>query len=204
MDILSWVFYPVNFWYLKISGANSDITWVFQHWRYLNFNIPWLFQHWQYSNCLVTWNFPKHNFFPRAGTRPVVARRQNSACSSLVAKKLCQGLSDLSGILLDQKYKQKLGSVVLWLSRWGVVNFFSGNILNTLTEVVFHQMSSSVIVFHLSKAITCQRLFSFKGRLPSKLVFRQRSSSVKGPLPSKALFRQRLSSVKGRHPSKDI
>ena len=166
MDILSWVFYPVNFWYLKISGANSDITWVFQHWRYLNFNITWLFQHWQYSNCLVTWNFPKHNFFPRAGTRPVVARRQNSACSSLVAKKLCQGLSDLSGILLDQKYKQKLGSVVLWLSRWGVVKFFSGNILNTLSKVVFYWRSSSV-----------------KGRLPSKVLFRQRSSSINGRLP---------------------
>ena len=58
--------------------------------------------------CLVTWNFPQHNFFPLAETRPVLAWRQNPVWSSLVAKKLCQGLSDLSGILLEQKCKQKL------------------------------------------------------------------------------------------------
>ena len=85
IDIQLEVFYPANFWYMKISGANSDITWVFQYWRYLNFNITWLFQHWHYSNCLVTWNFPRNIFFPRAETRPVVAWRQNSVCSSLVA-----------------------------------------------------------------------------------------------------------------------
>ena len=43
----------------------------------------------------------------------------------------------------------------------------------------------------------CQRSFSVKARLASKVIFRQRLSSVKGRLPSKVVFRQRSSSLKG-------
>ena len=82
-----------------------------EHW--MSLAVPHILPAWCLTRilvwtCLVTWNFPQHNFFPLAETRPVLAWRQNPVCSSLVAKKLCQGLSDLSGILLEQKCKQKL------------------------------------------------------------------------------------------------
>ena len=64
---------------------------------------------------------------------------------------------------------------------------FSGNILYTLSKVVFHQKSSCV-----------------KSRLPSGVIFRQRSSFVKGRLLLKVVFRQRSSSVKSRLPSKVV
>ena len=107
------------------------------------------------------------------------------------------------------------------LSRWAVINFFSGNILYTLFKVIFHwrsyiikgrppskvvfRLGSSSVKGHLSsKVVSRQRSSSVKGRLPSKVVFRQRLSSVKGRLPSKVVFRQRLSSFKGSLISKVV
>ena len=69
-------------------------------------------------------------------------------------------------------------AVALWLSRCGVVNIFSGNILYTLLKVVFRHRSSSVKGCLPSKVVFCQRLSSIEGRLPSKVVFGQRLSSV--------------------------
>ena len=102
-----------------------------------------------------------------------------------------------------------LGSVVLGLSRWGVVNIFSGNLLYPIkgrlsSKVHFRQRSSPVKGHLLSKVVLCQRSLSIKGRLPSKVVFCQRSSSVKGHLPWKVVFGQRSSSIKGCCPSKVV
>ena len=49
-----------------------------------------------------------------------------------------------------------------------------------------------------------RRLSSFKGCLPSMVVFRQWASSLKGPLTSKVIFRQSLSSVQDRLSSKVV
>ena len=74
-----------------------------------------------------------------------------------------------------------LESVLMWLSRWGVEIFFSGNIL-----------------------LSYQRLSSIEGRLPSKFLFCRRSSSVEGRLPLKVVFRRRSSTVDCRLPSKVV
>ena len=83
-----------------------------------------------------------------------------------------------------------LGSVVLWLSRWGVVNIFSSNI-NPIKGCL-HWRSSCIKGRLPLKFVFLQRC------LPSKVIFHQKSSSVKGRLPSKVVFSQRLSSIKGR------
>ena len=81
---------------------------------------------------------------------------------------------------------------------------FSGNILYTLSKVVFHQKSSCVKSRLPSGVIFRQRSSFVKGCLPSKVVFCQRSSSVKGRLPLKVVFHQRLSSIKGCIQSKVV
>ena len=95
---------------------------------------------------------------------------------------------------------------MLWLSRWVVVNVFSGGRLPS--KVIFRQRSSSVkcrlpsnVVFH---QMSSSRSSSIKGCFLSKIVFRQRSSSIKGCLPSKVIFHRRSSSIEGRLPSKVV
>ena len=90
-----------------------------------------------------------------------------------------------------------LGSVVLWLSRWGVVNILFRYYTVTLSKVVFLQRSSSVKGHLPWKVVFRERLSSVKGRLQWKVVFRERSSSAKGFLLSKDVFPERSSSVKG-------
>ena len=74
---------------------------------------------------------------------------------------------------------------------------FSGNILYTLSKVVFHQKSSCVKSRLPSGVIFRQRSSFVKGRLLLKVVFRQRSSFVKSHLPSKVVFHRRSSSSFG-------
>ena len=82
-----------------------------------------------------------------------------------------------------------LGSVALWLSRWGVVNIF----------FKFSVKRLSTIKGHLpSKVVFCERSSSVKGRPPSEIVLCLMSSSIKGHFLSKVVFCQRSSSVKGK------
>ena len=82
--------------------------------------------------------------------------------------------------------------------------FFSGNILYTLSMVVFHRRSSSVKGCLPSKVVFHQMSSSIKGRLPSKVIFHRRSSSIRGRLPFEVVFHQWSSSIKGCLSSKAI